>query len=507
MGLAAVPSALWAQAGGLEERVNRVAARPEFRHALIGVKVISLDDGSTVFSMNPDQLFVPGSTTKLLTVGTALELLGSDYRFHTKVYRTGPIGPGGVLKGDLVLVASGDPNLSQRIRNDSLLFVDEDHSYGSDPTTDVVPGDPLAVLRELATKIKAAGIRQVEGAVRVDARLFQGGERELGTGVMISSIVVNDNIVDITVKAGPRVGAPAEVTVQPATDYVKVVNRIVTGPADSASEGEISTDSLLADGSRLIILTGKKRLGGRPGLLTYKVPEPERFAEAALRRVLKDVQVTVASGTRRLGPLPASYPANQVVAEHVSPPFREAAKVILKVSQNLHASMMPSVLGAVLKGSRDVQTGFDLEREFLERAGLDLSGAVQSDGAGGAALFTPDFMVHYLAYMAKTKSAADFIHGLPILGRDGTLAKIQTDAPAAGHVFAKTGTLVDGDRLNDGLVVNGKGLAGYMTTRSGKRLALAIYINRVKLKNPDDISNIVGQAAGEIASAVYDAVP
>ena len=44
---------------------------------------------------------VPGSTTKLLTEGTMLELFGGDYRFHTRVYRTGPLKKDGVLEGRL----------------------------------------------------------------------------------------------------------------------------------------------------------------------------------------------------------------------------------------------------------------------------------------------------------------------------------------------------------------------------------------------------------------------
>ena len=52
-------------------------------------------------------------------------------------------------------------------------------------------------------------------------------------------------------------------------------------------------------------------------------------------------------------------------------------------------------------------------REYLRKAGLDLSGATQGDGAGGAAHFTPDFMVSYLAFMAKQPSFADFSRALP----------------------------------------------------------------------------------------------
>src|SRR5205085_3510860 len=96
-----------------------------------------------------------------------------------------------------------------------------------------------------------------------------------------------------------------------------------------------------------------------------------------------------------------AYTTDNVVAEHVSLPFAEEAKVILKVSQNLHASSMPKILKATLAADDTGKTGFDLEREFLVKAGLDVNGAQQSDGAGGDARFSPDFMVHYLAYMAK----------------------------------------------------------------------------------------------------------
>lgn len=132
-----VATSIWGRAVGaqttpLDDRINAVIQRPAFRHSMFGIKVATLDGDTALYSLNADKLFVPGSTTKLVTTGTALELLGGDYRFHTKVYRTGSIGRDGVVMGNLILVASGDPNLSHRIRGDSLLFVDEDHSYGSD---------------------------------------------------------------------------------------------------------------------------------------------------------------------------------------------------------------------------------------------------------------------------------------------------------------------------------------------------------------------------------------
>ncbi len=91
-----------------EECVKAVMSRPEYRHSRFGIEFYSMDQAKVLYAWNPQELFIPGSTTKLLTVGTALELLGPDFRFHTKVYRTGAID-GSTLNGDLVLVASGDP--------------------------------------------------------------------------------------------------------------------------------------------------------------------------------------------------------------------------------------------------------------------------------------------------------------------------------------------------------------------------------------------------------------
>src|SRR4029077_350317 len=204
------------------------------------------------------------------------------------------------------------------------------------------------------------------------------------------------------------------------------------------------------------------------------------------------------------------YATENQVAEHVSPPLSEEIKVTLKVSQNLHAGMGPYLLGTLIAKDTKapLDAGFKVEREFLQSAKLDLSGAAQGDGAGGdwADLFSPDFMVHYLTYWTTRPDYEVFFKALPILGKDGTLAKIQTNSPGAGHVFAKTGTFGSEDKLNSKMMLNGKGLAGYVLTKDGKRLAFAAYVNHVSLApDPDSAQQVAGQALGEIAAAAYDA--
>lgn len=496
--------------------IAQISARPEYKHSTFGVEVYSLDDDKVVFSLRADELFTPASTTKLLTEGSALELLGADYRFHTRIYRTGPISPDGTLRGDLVLVASGDPNLSDRMRPDgTLAFENEDHSYDGSPDTRAVPGDPLLVIHELATQIASHRIKKIQGHVLVDATLFPEGDHEDGTGAVISPICVNDNLIDLTFTPGQKEGSAATIHISPKTAYATFTSHVTT-VATGHPNVQLSADTTNPNGSHSVTFAGTVPLG-RPILFAYRVPEPSRFAAITLVEALREKGIAVALPLTSLKPdfksLSAKYTLQNQVAEHISFPLSEEVKVTLKVSQNLHASMTPYILGAVLAHkTTDVdQGGFDLEHDFLAKAGLDLSAISQADGAGGAqsAYFTPDFVAHYLAFMAKQKDFQVFENALPILGRDGTLFKIQVDSPAAGHVSAKTGTFGSYDALNKNVMLNGKGLAGYTTTPDGRHLAFAAYINHVSLPldDPDAAQNIAGQALGEIAAAIYSSSP
>ena len=82
-------SALAAQSRDtLAERVDAIMSRPEFRHAIFGIEFYDLDANAVVYEHNSDRFFVPGSTTKLVTMGSALQLLGADHRFRTRAYET-----------------------------------------------------------------------------------------------------------------------------------------------------------------------------------------------------------------------------------------------------------------------------------------------------------------------------------------------------------------------------------------------------------------------------------
>lgn len=492
--------------------VSEVLARPEYASSHVGIEVYSLDRERVLYALNGEALFVPGSTTKVVTAGTAMALLGPDYRFRTPIYRTGALR-NGVLTGNLVLVASGDPNLSGRARPDgTLAFVDNDHSYGGMP----VSGDPLAALTSLARQVSDSGIRIVNGRVLVDVSLFGEGGREIGTNVVMSPIAINDNLIDIVVSPGQAPGSPAHFNASPAPDYIRIVNEVTTGaPGSGVSLNKVETQR--PDGSVVLQLRGSIAVDHEPNNAPYIIASPSRMAAALLRAELErhGVRVTDHSWSPAItdNQYAAHYTPGNMVAEHVSAPFREDVRVTLKTSQNLHAGMMPYIVGAVVGGAHEHadRRGIRLGGEWLERNGVSLTGAAQGDGAGFAA-FTPDFMVRYLAFMATQPYFDAFHDALPVLGRDGTLADIVPTSPAAGAVSGKTGTFAlpdwlhgdsAGEYLYDAAItVYGKGLVGYTTTPSGESVAFAIYINMVP-SQPGNTMAIAGQAIGEIAAAAH----
>ena len=477
--------------------------RPALSASQLGVAFYDLDSKKMLYQRDADKFFVAASTTKVITESTSLALLGPDYRFTTNVYRTGDVDASGVLHGDIVLRASGDPDLSNRIQPDGTLgFENEDHAYGGSPDTKALPGDPLTVLRDFARQIASHGIKSVTGSVVVDDSLFPDTTQELGTNTNVAPIAVNDNVVDVTISPGAKNGDPVRVSVSPQTAYVTFVNTATTGAARSAATIDMSNDVQDPSGARRVTITGSFAIDSKPILYAYPVPSAKKFAEVAFTQALADAGVRVQGAAP--GAAPAYAPGN-VIASHVSPPLAQDVKITLKVSDNLHAAMMPYLWGALLAHDKtDPQAAvFKLERRFLASAGFDPLRFAQNDGEGANAFFQPAQLVHFLAYVARQPYYMDIYRGLPVLGVDGTLFNIQNHAAGAGKVHAKTGTNGTGDMLNGRFFLTGKGLLGFMTTRSGRHVALCLYLNNYAGPASEDALNSTGQILGELANDGY----
>lgn len=508
--LLALAAAATAEDAALAQRIRQIVDRPALRHSTLGIQITDQTTGATLVAINPQQLFNAGSTTKLVTEGAALALLGEDFRFHTRVFYTGSISEDGTLDGDLVLVAGGDPNLSGRVMpDDTLDYAARDHAYAGLLPGKSVAGEPLRVMKELAAGVLMRGIWRVRGRVLVDTSLFISDQVEPATHTVISPIVLNDNVIDVIATSARTEGGPVTLQVAPDLPYLKVVNHVHTGKASSDAEMRFASDVMEADGSHTVTVEGSVPAGHEIAQAAYKVKDPVRFAEEGFREALHWAGVVVEAPWQDPAAPPTAPNPNAprtFLVEHVSPPFRQEVKLTLKVSQNLHAALTPFLVGS-LEGhyATDAQLhGLAMERRFLAQNGLDPETVSQLDGEGGmGSAFTPEFMVRYLDMMSHRPYGRWFYESLPVLGKDGTLAEVLEDSAAAGHVHAKTGSYVVSNALNGTLLLMGKGLAGYIDGANGHRLIFAAFANMVPLHNMDEVADM-GEMLAKVAAAAYD---
>jgi D-alanyl-D-alanine carboxypeptidase/D-alanyl-D-alanine-endopeptidase (penicillin-binding protein 4) len=502
--LALVPASARAD-DPLAKKLDAVMDGKDYKQARWGVLVTDAKTGEVLYQREPDKLFTPASTTKLFSCAAALIAYGPDHRFETPVYRRGPVVDGS-LHGDLILVASGDLTFGGRTGPDGKpAFADVDHTYANSGlgVAELTDTDPLAGLKELAKQVRKAGIKEVRGEVLVDDRLFTRSE---GTGsgpAAVTPIMVNDNVVDVCVTPGAKSGEPATVTMRPETGYFQMDAVVTTGNPDAEPSLTLQTV-----GPNQFTVRGKVPAGGKPVVRIYPVDDPATFARYLFIEQLREEGVRVHAPLARPNkydyPEPDGYEKLTKVAAFKSPPFRETILVTLKVSHNLYASALPCLVAAK-KGKKSLEDGLKEQRKVLRDLGLDVESISFGGGAGGspADCVTPRAAVKLLSAMAKRSEWEAYRAGLPSLGVDGTLAKVvDEDSPARGKAFGKTGTWIWQDAMNGRFLLRSKALAGVMTTKGGRELYYAFYVNDVPL--PAGVTATrEGKVLGKLCEIIY----
>src|SRR6185503_11914085 len=97
----------------LQQSILAATRMPGVSRAAWGIAVQSLDRRERLYTLNANTLLVPASVAKLVTVATAADAVGWDYRYTTTVRAAGPMVDG-VLRGDLIVSGTGDPSIGGR---------------------------------------------------------------------------------------------------------------------------------------------------------------------------------------------------------------------------------------------------------------------------------------------------------------------------------------------------------------------------------------------------------
>ncbi|MCE5292103.1 MAG: D-alanyl-D-alanine carboxypeptidase/D-alanyl-D-alanine-endopeptidase [Nocardiaceae bacterium] len=400
-----------------------------------------------------------GSTTKLFTAGTYFDEFGADSTLETPVYAVGARN-GGTLAGDLVLVGSGDFILGSRgVLDGNLEYVDPDnHVYAyAIPTAKTVKADPLAGLDKLAKEVAAKGITSVEGDVLVDDKLWEPFQTKEG---VVTSIMVNDNLLDILVNPGATAGDPATMVTRPQTGFFEVVNETKTSASGSDST---ATATLGADNR--IVVSGNVPIGSKQLDLAVFAPDPAAYARALFIEALRRAGVTVTAPLdKATGALPANsdYTHADKVAALTSPPTSVLTKLVLKISHNRGAETLLCLL-AKKAGSRDCEDGMTTIISKFAPAKIDPGTVMIYDGEGSdPSSATPAAMVRWLTWVHDQPWGNALKQGLPDINHDG-------------KILVKSGLSARPDLGPMPAMFVAAGQAGYLTTASGKELAVAFY--------------------------------
>jgi len=438
-----------------------------------GLLIVDAESGETLYQQNADRYFVPASNLKLFTTALALTKLGPDFRFHTTLETSGTISDG-ILRGNVTLVGRGDPNLSNR-----------KFPYELKEEFD---GPPEKALVELASALAAKGVKEIAGDVVGDDSYFPRERYPNGWeiddmvweyGAAISSIVVDDNTVTLTLTPGEQAGGPVQAVVSPATPDFLVENEVQTIAADGKSDLTLTRDP----GANLVVVKGTMPAKSPPRKLVLAIEEPAQHAAVVLKRLLEDRGIKVDGVARAEHEASKTQEDPVALAEHVSVALGEAVKLINKISQNLHTEML---LRTVARQNGVWATADDLMKtpqDFYASAGISPDDVIQSDASGLSRrdLVTPRAIVALLAF-AKEQPWFDIYYGsLPVAGVDGTLEDRMKNTPAAGRIHAKTGS-----------VEHVRTLSGFAETPAGRRLIFSFLSNNQGGKSHEAADALTG---------------
>ncbi len=426
--------------------------------AHVGIVAIETETNTVLYERAADEAFQPASTFKLVVGSAALEKLGPQFRFHTS------FGLRTRLLDGLVLHAGGDPFLT------------------------------AADFAGAAQAVARAGLHDVPSDVSIDDAHFDAQPYPAGWtwddfaydyAAPVSAIGLEENVVHLIVTGGATVGAPARVTSAPisavrtpiegcqATADVIVRDLAKTGTAGSDPDAL----DLRREPSGCIDVVGTIPLGAASASLDAAVPNPVVYAYDALTAALRSAGIATspAFSTAPFGDAHRFHPVSGAPANerplwsHDSPPLAEFVGPRFWIpSDNFVAEVLLKELGVAASGPPGTTlAGIAYERTWLHSIGVDPATMTLADGCGMSQYdrITPRDLVTILQHDWNGPNRRLILDSLPVGGARGTIEGV-AGTPAAGRVFAKTGSMM-----------HVRGLAGYLATQRHGAVTFAFEVD------------------------------
>ena len=395
---------------------------PALESAHYGVLLKPLGETGCIKAYQNDKSFSPASVMKLITTATALETLGGDFSYMTKLEYSGEIVDG-VLMGDVVIKGAGDPSLGS--------------SYFYD--------DPYEFLNVWVRELEVHGIDSIAGTVVADASVFDKQVvpdkwiwEDIGNyyGAACYGLSCFDNRYELYF-AKTAIGELTMVdSVRPHCDFLSFDNHVLA--ADNNRDNAYIYGSPWGFEKQIY---GSIPAGRELFMIKGALPNPPLVLARLFKDRLESHGISVAKPSHVLWEFNKGH--NKAISVWFSPRLSDIVKVTNKKSNNLFAEhlLKSTVISEGLPST--LPLAIDSMMSFWSSCGLKMDGVKVYDGSGlsRASLVTPDFIVGLIDYMSASKSWDVFYESLAVSGVDGTFKYFLDATPLQGKVFGKSGSM------------------------------------------------------------------
>lgn len=419
------------------------------KNASLSVKVLDLTTGRSLYQRNSKESLTPASNLKLLTTAMALEVLGKDYQFQTKIYYSGEIDPQGVLHGNIYVVGGGDPTLGSKY------LVARDPEY----PTRVELGNRTKFLDQWVEKVQGLGIKSIDGAIIADDShyptnplppMWEWGDLRYEFGSPPSALTFMDNNISLQIR---KMQDGVKTIVDPVTSHTKIINNLKydSKKKDITLISPPYTNELILDGT----------IDDKIAKYTTTMKDPSETLVRTFAKKLKSNGVSNKGGRlakkEELSKI-ASLDDSLLIFTENSPKLSKIVEYTNKHSVNLFAEHLRIAI--------ERKTGMHIKDLWRKR--INTQGLYMADGSGLSRYngVTSITIVDLLRYMKKSKNFKVFYNSLPQPNQIGTLRSFKPHSVLTGKLRAKSGTL-------SGI----KAYSGYLKSQSGHLLAFSIILN------------------------------
>lgn len=437
---------------GQGKALELLMADSSMTHASVSLCILNTKTGETVYEFNAEKSLMPASVLKVVTSSAALEILGPEYCFRTKIGYTGYLNrQTGQLAGDIIIVGGGDPALG------SVYFKDHYHNF----------------LKNWITEIRNLGINKIEGSIITDDSrydyqpvpakwLWEDAGNYYGAGAF--GLSVFDNTFEIHFRTSDEGSIPVITGFVPDICRYKPSNQLIA--SGNSDKGYV----FAAPYNDYGWLAGSIPVNSEDFVLKASVSDPPLLLSEIIENMLDSAGIVV-SGDPSTARLEKNLIDNEleIIDEVVSPPLKDIIEVLNHESVNLFAEHLLKELGKIYNNNGTTAAGIEVLCKFLEDSGINSSGMFFEDGSGMSPMdaITARGLADLLLFMkTKGKYFNEFYASLPDAGKEGTLKNYFKNQVFDSNLKAKSGSMT---RV--------RSYAGYFKTIAGNEMSFSILIN------------------------------